>query len=77
MTDEVEVGVRVSRLGNKSLDMEYLIRESDTGKVFAVGKTVQVTYDYQSGKTIPLLVSWREAIQDFEGDNLGNQQGDK
>ena len=24
MTDEVEVGVRTSRLGNKSLDMEYL-----------------------------------------------------
>jgi acyl-CoA thioester hydrolase len=76
MTDEVEVGVRVSRLGNKSLDMEYLIRESDTGKVFAVGKTVQVTYDYQSDKTIPLLVSWREAIQDFEGD-LNNQLGDR
>jgi acyl-CoA thioester hydrolase len=77
MTDEVEVGLRVSRLGNKSLDMEYLIREPVTGNVFAEGKTVQIAFDYQSGKTIPLLVSWREVIQDFEGDNLGNQQGDK
>jgi len=73
MTDEVEVGVRISRLGNKSLDMEYLIREPVTGKIFAVGKSVQVAYDYQSGKTIPLLASWREVIQDFEGDDLDNQ----
>jgi acyl-CoA thioester hydrolase len=73
MTDEVEVGVRISRLGNKSLDMEYLIREPVTGKIFAAGKSVQVAYDYQSGKTIPLLASWREVIQDFEGDDLDNQ----
>jgi acyl-CoA thioester hydrolase len=77
MTDEVEVGLRISRLGNKSLDMEYLIREPVTGKVFAEGKTVQVAYDYQSGKTIPLLASWREVVQDFEDDDLDNLQGDK
>ncbi len=73
MTDEVEVGMRVSRLGIKSLDMEYLIRETGTGKIFAVGKTVQVAYDYQSGKTISLLATWREAIRDFEGDDLDSQ----
>ncbi len=70
MTDEVEVGVRVSRLGNKSLDMEYLIKESVTGIVFAEGKTVQVAYDYHDKKTIPLLESWREAILEFEGEDL-------
>ena len=73
MTDEVEVGLRISRLGTKSLDMEYLIREPVTGKVFAEGKTVQVAYDYQSGKTIPLPVSWREVIREFEGDDLEDQ----
>ncbi|MCJ7716518.1 MAG: acyl-CoA thioesterase, partial [Anaerolineales bacterium] len=51
LTDEVEVGVRVSRLGNKSLDMEYLIKESVTGIVFAEGKSVQVAYDYSDRKT--------------------------
>ncbi len=70
MTDEVEVGVRVSRLGNKSLDMEYLIKESVTGIVFAEGKTVQVAYDYHDKKTIPLLESWREAILEFEGEDI-------
>jgi len=77
MTDEVEVGVRVSRLGNKSLDMEYLIKESVTGIVFAEGKTVQVAYDYHDKKTIPLLESWRKAILEFDGADINTLQGDK
>ena len=67
MTDRVEVGVRTSRLGNKSLDMEYLVREIDSNKIYLVGKTVQVAYDYQTGETIPLRPNWRERIAEFEG----------
>ena len=67
MTDEVEVGVKVSRFGNKSLDMEYLIRESNTMKIFAEAKTVQVAYDYESRKTIPVPDHWRKVIQKHEG----------
>jgi acyl-CoA thioester hydrolase len=67
MTDLIEVGVRVSRLGNKSLVMEYLIRQKDTLRVFAEGKTVQVAYDYHEKSTIPLKDSWRALIKDFEG----------
>ena len=67
MTDTVEVGVCVSRLGNKSLDMNYLIRETDTGQIFAEGKTVQVAFDYETRKTKPLPGHWREVIQAYEG----------
>lgn len=67
MTDQVEVGLRTSRLGHKSLDMEYLVRQIGGETVFGVGKTVQVAYDYQSGKTIPLRPLWRERITQFEG----------
>jgi acyl-CoA thioester hydrolase len=67
LIDQVEVGVKVSRLGNKSLDMEYLVREKDTQRIYAEGKTVQVAYDYQSKQTIPLKDTWREVIQEFEG----------
>ena len=67
MTDAVEVGIRIWRLGKKSLDMEYLIQEPNTEKIFAEGKTVQVAYDYQGGKTIPLSEDWREVITEFEG----------
>ena len=66
MTDAVEVGVRVTRLGNKSLDLEYLIKEPHTGQVFGEGKTFQVAYDYQNGITIPLPENWREVIGNFE-----------
>jgi len=67
MIDSVEVGLRTSRLGNKSLDMEYVIREFNTGQVFADAKTVQVAYDYQQGKTIPIRENWRKTLRDFEG----------
>ena len=67
MTDKIEVGVCTSRLGNKSLDMEYLVREIGGGTIYGEGKTVQVAYDYQSGTTIPLRTNWRETITQFEG----------
>jgi acyl-CoA thioester hydrolase len=67
LTDTVEVGLRVSRLGRKSLDMEYLIREQAGKKVFAEGRTVQVAYDYQQGITIPLRGTWRDTISSYEG----------
>ena len=75
MTDEVEVGVKVSRLGNKSLDMDYLIREPNTERIFAAGKTVQVAYDYEDRKTIPLPENWRKVIQSYEGLDDNTQQG--
>jgi acyl-CoA thioester hydrolase len=67
LTDLIEVGVRVSRLGNRSLVMEYLIREIGTLRIFAEGKTVQVAYDYQEKSTIALNESWKETIRQFEG----------
>ena len=70
ITDGVEVGVRVSRLGNKSLDMDYLIQTPNSGKIFAQGRTVQVAYDYQGKKTIPLPMNWRNVIQEYEGLSL-------
>ena len=55
----VRVGVRVSRLGNKSLNMEYHLEDASTGRELAHGSTVSVAYDYQDGKTIPLPETWR------------------
>lgn len=63
---QVRVGVRVSRLGNKSLDMEYCIEDIQTGQEMARGSSVQVAYDYRSAKTIPLPEHWRQIIREFE-----------
>ena len=63
----VQVGVRVTRLGNKSLNMEYCLEDDNTGQELASASTVLVTYDYRSGNTIPLPADWREKISQFEG----------
>ena len=62
----VRVGVRVTRLGNKSLDMEYQIEDEDSRRTLADGATVLVTYDYHTSQTIPIPDDWRRAITAFE-----------
>lgn len=66
---EVHVGVRITRLGNKSLDMDYRIVNPQDGSEFATGFTVLVAYDYHTGKTMAIPQEWREKIADFEGMN--------
>jgi acyl-CoA thioester hydrolase len=63
----VRVGARVSRLGNKSMEMEYVLEDGATGAELATGASVLVAYDYQAEQTIPLPESWREVIRNFEG----------
>jgi acyl-CoA thioesterase FadM len=63
---DVRVGVRISRLGNKSMTMEYRMFDAVSGKELATGSTVLVTFDYHSQKTIPIPDMWREKISVFE-----------
>jgi acyl-CoA thioester hydrolase len=62
----IQVGLRISRLGNKSMDMYYTIEETQTGQKFASASTVIVAYDYHSDATIPIPDNWRRAIMNFE-----------
>ena len=64
---KIQVGVGVTRLGNKSLTMEYCLEDAHTRQELAVGSTVLVAYDYRTGLTIPLPADWRETISQFEG----------
>ena len=63
----VRVGARFSRLGNKSMDMEYVIEDAETGNELATGSSVLVAYDYHQEQTIPIPDGWRQVIRDFEG----------
>lgn len=63
----VSVGVRVVRLGNKSIHMEYRLEDAATGEKLASASTVSVAYDYRTRQTIPVPDGWRKAICDFEG----------
>ena len=63
----IHVGVKIPRLGNKSFDIRYTIADSKTSVEHANAFTVQVAYDYHSGKTIPIPDTWRKTISQFEG----------
>jgi acyl-CoA thioester hydrolase len=64
----VEVAVRTTRLGHKSWDMEY--RLTVDGAEVALGRTVQVAYDYSAHRSISIPRGWREKIKAFEGDQF-------
>jgi acyl-CoA thioester hydrolase len=62
----VRVGVRVSRLGVKSLTMEYQIEDAVDGRALATGASVLVAYDYHQGCSRPLPEDWRRTLAEFE-----------
>ena len=64
---KIKVGVRVAKLGNKSMTWEQNIVDVETGRVYAKGEVVMVTYDYHAQKTISIPQEWREKIIEFEG----------
>jgi acyl-CoA thioester hydrolase len=62
----LRVGARVTRLGNKSLTMEYALEDARDGRLFATGTTVLVAYDYHKQASVPIPADWRTAIRRFE-----------
>ena len=64
--DRLEVGVRVSLLGKKHFEMDYLVKSSD-GRHLVSGQTVQIMYDYESGSTKRVPDDIRRRIESAEG----------
>ena len=62
----VDIGVRVSRLGKKSFEMEFLIRSSE-GERLVSGRTVQVMYDYGVAATTRMPDPVRASIEAWDG----------
>jgi acyl-CoA thioester hydrolase len=64
---DVRVGTRTTRLGDKSLTVEHTLFDGATGVELATASTVLVAYDYRAEKSMPLPDEWREKIMAFEG----------
>jgi len=67
--DKVLVYCRVSRIGGKSFDMDYLLtrQRGDSDKEIAARiKTVMVAYDYSKDATISVPDDWRERMIAYE-----------
>jgi acyl-CoA thioester hydrolase len=64
--NKINVGVCISRMGNKSMTVEQCIVDQEDEKVYATGEIVLVAYDYHQGKSVPIPDDWREKISAFE-----------
>lgn len=60
--DELEVGARISEIGTKSFVMEYALHRRSDGELLARGRTVQVWFNYQTGRSEPVPSNFREAV---------------
>ena len=58
----VEIGVRPSRLGTKSFELEYELQAA--GRLVAEAKSVLVGYDYERGETVPIPDRWRRRLSE-------------
>lgn len=68
--DDVEVRTKVTRLGNKSLDLLQEIFDKTSGETVADCKSVMVGFKGETEESIPVPDRWRKKIMDFETDVL-------
>jgi acyl-CoA thioester hydrolase len=64
MGERVEVGVRPSRLGTKSFELQYEVRAD--GRLAAEARSVLVGYDYTRGESVEIPAQWREWLEPSE-----------
>ncbi|MDY6867578.1 MAG: thioesterase family protein [Chloroflexota bacterium] len=62
----VRVGLRMDRMGTKSLTFAFRIEAMPGARPLAKGKSVMVVYDNKMEKSIPVPPAWREKINQFE-----------
>lgn len=62
MGETLVVSCWPARVGNTSFDYAYEVREKESGRVVARGRTVQVFFDYGKGEKRPLPPRVREIL---------------
>jgi acyl-CoA thioester hydrolase len=72
INDTIYCYVRTSRIGNSSFDMVYLLtHETENGEeICTVGKSVCISYDYESNKSIPIPLKERESMINYDEPGL-------
>ena len=67
----VRVGTRTAKIGNKSITFEYILEDVDNGKTLAKGEVITVAYNFRNQETVPVPPEWRNKIGEFEGQTFG------
>ncbi len=65
--DPVKTGVRMAKIGNKSMTVEQAVVNARTGEVLSSGTVILVAFDYEAQKTRTVPEFWRETMIRFEG----------
>jgi len=68
--DELLVGCRVTELRRSSFLMELTIVNAQTGALVAEVHSVQVMYDFETGRSMPISDERRAQVEAFEGRSL-------
>ncbi|MFO0981961.1 MAG: thioesterase family protein [Planctomycetota bacterium] len=61
--ERLEVLLRPTRIGSKSFDLEYEIRELTGARVIAQARTVVVSYDFAARRTIAIPPALRALLE--------------
>lgn len=59
----LDIEITTAEVRTKSWIWSYVIRATDDDRVVAEGRTVQVMYDYDAGRTIPIPDAVRERLR--------------
>jgi acyl-CoA thioester hydrolase len=65
--DELEIRLRIGDIGRSSFTFLYEIVNAATGRCVAEGKTVNVTFDYASGRSMPIPEPTRALLEHTRG----------
>jgi acyl-CoA thioester hydrolase len=71
--ETVSVGVRPSRLGSKSFELEYELRVGR--RLVAEARSVVVGYDYEERRSTAVPERWRRRIESEEPERAGEKEG--
>ena len=68
LEDTISCYTKVSKIGNKSFDMENLIVKTSNSQdiIVAYGKSVLVCLNYLSKETIPIPTEWIQKIKQYD-----------
>lgn len=64
--EQIAVGIKIPRIGNKSFDFLYEVWSETYSHRAAHGITTMVAFDFQANQTIAVPAAWREAIAAYE-----------
>jgi acyl-CoA thioester hydrolase len=67
--DELEVRLRVGDIGRSSFTLEYAIVDVATDREVAAGKTVMVSYDYETARSVALPDATRSLLDGLRKGN--------